>query len=693
MASAAVSRRHFISSADDFGTHQFSGAVADEYLSKQGLPAGTLDDPKWTTTSADKVAAAVMDWAHDKGASVYTHWFQPLGASGLRHGLTGQVQNAMFSFGADGKVKHEFKGKELLKGETDGSSYPNGGMRATHTAGGYTIIDPTSPIFLRGDTVFVPTVFVSFYGDALDEKTPLLRSMRAVSEEAVRLLKHLGLDAKTVQPNIGLEQEFFLVPRKEYYRRPDLQFAGRTVMGKNASRGQETCDHYMSAINPIALACMQEVQHECFMLGIPLRTRHREVAPNQYEFAPLFGLATTQIDQNLSVMQILEEVAARHGLAALNEEKPFNDVNGSGKHNNFSLGTDTGINLLNVGQLNKATGNPEAFPLLMACIVRAVDLHGDLMRMAIASPGNDFRLGACEAPPAITSTYLGESLTSYLEDAMKTGKFAEYVPQEATVDLGIPSVAPFTVPAEDRNRTSPFPFGGHRFEFRAVGSAQNVSMVNTVLCSIFADSFAEMSKQIEGGKDGKDVAISFLKDHWKCIMNGDNYSEEWPIEAGKRGVWRIDSGVEAMKRISEPKNVALFEGLKVMSKKECDARAECMHDHYSGYVEIEANAMLDMFQQHVIPSVKAAEDLGHLLPGLEAAVAAVEKGLHGLHGAPDAYGKATLARVLRLETMIDARAVADKAEAVVPADLWTLATYSELLFLDKQQGAWAGEEE
>ena len=291
-----------------------------------------------------------------------------------------------------------------------------------------------------------------------------------------------------------------------------------------------------------------------------------------------------------------------------------------------------------MGQLNKATGNPEAFPLLMACIVRAVDLHGDLMRMAIASPGNDFRLGACEAPPAITSTYLGESLTSYLEDAMKTGKFAEYVPQEATVDLGIPSVAPFTVPAEDRNRTSPFPFGGHRFEFRAVGSAQNVSMVNTVLCSIFADSFAEMSKQIEGGKDGKDVAISFLKDHWKCIMNGDNYSEEWPIEAGKRGVWRIDSGVEAMKRISEPKNVALFEGLKVMSKKECDARAECMHDHYSGYVEIEANAMLDMFQQHVIPSVKVRRRTAHLHGSVHAAciapcVLASPPPMHPLHSA------------------------------------------------------------
>jgi glutamine synthetase len=692
VATAAVSRRHFISSADDFGTHLFSGATADEYLIKQGLPAGTLDDPKWTTTSADKVAAAVMDWAHDKGATVYTHWFQPMGASGLRHGLTGQVQNAMFSFGADGKVVHKLKGSDLLKGETDGSSYPNGGMRATHTAGGYTIIDATSPIFLRGDTVFVPTVFVSFHGDALDEKTPLLRSMRAVSDEGVRLLKHLGMEVKGLQPNIGLEQEFFLVPRKDFYRRPDLQMAGRTVLGKNAPRGQETCDHYMSAINPVAMACMQEVQHECFMLGIPLRTRHREVAPNQYEFAPLFGLATTQIDQNLMVMQILEEVAARHGLAALIEEKPFNDINGSGKHNNFSLGTDTGVNLLNVGQVTQASGNPALFPMLMACIVRAVDLHGDLMRMAIASPGNDFRLGACEAPPAITSTYLGESLTSYLEEAMKTGTFKEYVPQQAQVDLGIPTVAPFTVPAEDRNRTSPFPFGGHRFEFRAVGSAQNVSMVNTVLCSIFADSFAEMSRQIEGGKQPAEVATSFLKTHWKCIMNGDNYSEAWPIEAGKRGVWRIDSGVEAMKRISEPKNVALFEGLKVLSKKECEARAEVMHDHYSGYVEIEAGAMLDMLRQHVIPSVKAA-DLGAMVPSLEAAAASVEKGLHGMHAAPDAYAKATLARVLRLETMIDARAVADKAEAAVPADLWTLATYSELLFLDKNQGAWTSDEE
>ena len=279
----AQKARTFISSSEDYGTHVFKVAVADQYLTKQGLPAGLLDDPKWTQTESDKVAAAVMEWANEKGASVFTHWFQPMGASGVRHGMSGQVQNAMFVFGDDGKPKWKLSGKELLKGETDGSSYPSGGMRATHTAGGYTILDPTSPIFMRGDTIFIPTVFVSFYGDALDEKTPLLRSMKSVSTETTRLMKNLGYSVDSVVPNIGLEQEFFLIPRKELYRRPDLQLTGRTIMGKNAPRGQEMCDHYMAPLNPIALACIQEMQHECFMMGIPLKTRHREVAPNQYE--------------------------------------------------------------------------------------------------------------------------------------------------------------------------------------------------------------------------------------------------------------------------------------------------------------------------------------------------------------------------------------------------------------------------
>jgi len=681
----AISQRTFMSSLEDYGTHVFKGSVADAYLAKQGLPAGLLDDPSWTSTSADKVAAAVQEWANDKGASVYTHWFQPMGSTEVRLGMSGQVHNAMFAFGKDGKVKFgEFKGKELLKGETDGSSYPSGGMRATHTAGGYTVLDPSSPIFLRGDTIYIPTVFVSFYGDALDEKTPLLRAMQAVSNEGVRLLKHLGVSAAAVYPNIGLEQEFFLIPREAFYKRPDLQLTGRSVMGKLAPRGQEMCDHYMAPPNQLAMACMREIQHECFMLGIPLKTRHREVAPNQYEFAPLFGIATTQIDQNLMVMQIANEVAARHDMACLFQEKPFMGINGSGKHNNFSLGTDTGVNLLNVGQIAKASGGPEAFAVIMSAIVSAVDTYGDLMRMAIASPGNDFRLGACEAPPAIVSTYLGDDITDYLDGFRKSKSLKPYVPNTKEINLGVKSIAPFTVPAEDRNRTSPFPYGGHRFEFRAVGSSQNVSMVNTVLCTIFADAFSRVSTEIEAGKKATDVAAALLDKHWKVIFNGNGYSEEWPVEAGKRGVWRIDSGVEAMARLSAPENIALFEKMGVLSEKECIARTAVMHEHYFGTVEMEALTMVDMIKQHVLPSIKKAEQC---TKAVEAGLAAVEAGIKKIHAADSEYTKAQVARELRLETMVTCREACDKAEETVPADLWTLATYKELLFLDANQGA------
>ena len=582
--------RGFMSAIEDYGKHCFQGAEADAYLAKQGLPAGLLSDHSWTTSekTADSVAKAIMEWAGDRGASVFTHWFQPLGAAGVRVGMTGQVHNAFFTFGDDGKPKFSFKGKELLKGETDGSSYPSGGMRATHTAGGYTVLDPTSPVFIRGDTVYIPTVFVSFYGQALDEKTPLHRAMTTLNKETTRLCKNLGYDISGAQPNIGLEQEYFLIPRAAYYKRLDLQMTGRTIMGKNAPRGQEMCDHYMKAPNQVALECIKEIQHECFLMGIPMRTRHSEVAPNQYECAPMFGIASTQIDQNIMFMQIAEEVAARHGMACLHHEKPFAGVNGSGKHNNFSIGTLDGVNLLNAEQVTQAAGKPDVFATVMSAIVRAVDLNGDLMRMAIASPGNDFRLGACEAPPAIISTYLGESITAYLEEFKASKEFKNYVPQAATVDLGVPAIAPFTVPAEDRNRTSPFPYGGHRFEFRAVGSTQNVSMVNTVLCTIFAESFAAFSEQIEGGAKPADVAAKALEDHWKVIFNGNGYSEEWPIEAGKRGVWRIDSGVESMSALGSPKNIALFEKMNVLSKEEAVARVAVMHEHYAGTVEMEA---------------------------------------------------------------------------------------------------------
>ncbi|GMI34468.1 hypothetical protein TrCOL_g13153 [Triparma columacea] len=679
------SRRAFASTEayDHYGSHLFKGDVADKYLKAHGSSSALLDDPSWTDHSADTVAAAVLDWAADNGADTYCHWFQPMAANGVRHGLTGQVQNKMLEFDrTTNKIKWDFKGKDLVKGETDGSSFPNGGLRATHTAGGYLAVDTSSNIFLRGDTIFIPSAFVSYYGAALDEKTPLLRANEALNTQGKRLLSLLGYDVEEIVANIGLEQEIFLVPRDQYLRRPDLQMTGRTVIGKNAPRGQEMCDHYMappSTAQP-ALEAMQEMQEECWLMGIPLKTRHREVAPNQYEFAPLFGTNTTQIDQNIMVMQVIEEVAAKHGLAALLQEKPFNDVNGSGKHNNWSLGTTGGVNLLNPAQLNKASGNADSFPVIMSAIISAVAEHGDLMRMAISCPGNDFRLGACEAPPAIVSTYLGDDMTSYLE-AFKDGKTGEYNPGLKTLDLGTSSVMPFNVPAEDRNRTSPFPYGGARFEFRAVGSSQNVSMVNTVLNTITAQKFKQFADAIEGGASPSAVAGEALNKSWKAIFNGDNYDEANQQMLTDRGVWRIDSGVEAINQLSADKNKTLFSEMDVMTSDECDARAVILHDHYTGTVEMEALVLVDMIQQHIIPSVKEANVPG--VGDLEKAVSTLKDAVKEIHAAGSSYEQAKLARVLRLETMIDIREVCDKAEELVPADLWTLATYKELMFLDQ----------
>ena len=588
----------------------------------------------------------------------------------------------MLKFDSNGEIAQDFKGKTLVKGETDGSSFPNGGLRGTHCAGGYLAVDTSSPILCRGDTIFIPSAFVSYYGAALDEKTPLLRSNSALDKNGSRLFGLLGGDASTgVQANIGLEQELFLVPREQYYRRPDLQLTGRTIMGKNAPRGQEMCDHYMGPLSSAtsALACMQEIQDECWRMGIPLKTRHREVAPNQFEFAPLYGSNTTQIDQNVFVMQIIEEVAAKHDLAALLQEKPFNDVNGSGKHNNWSIATRSGTQFFDPGDVMEATGNPDAFPVVMAAIVAAVDEHGDLMRAAIANPGNDFRLGACEAPPAIVSTYLGDDMTSYLE-AFMNGQSAKYEPSKKTLDLGTREVAPFEVPAEDRNRTSPFPYGGARFEFRAVGSAQNVSLVNTVLNTIAAEKFANFADRIEAGEDPADVAREALKKHWKVIFNGDNYCEDNQKMLTDTGVWRIDSGVEAIAALTSEKNVALFEKMSVFNGKELSSRQDVLHEHYTGTVEMEALTMIDMINQHVIPSVKAAE-VGPL-DELAAAVTTLKAAVAEVHAAETSMGQAELARVLRLETMIDIREICDAAEEVVPDDLWTLATYKELLFLD-----------
>lgn len=670
-------------SLEGYGRHLFKGAVAAPYLEAQGLPKNTLEDSAWTMdgAKADKVAFAVAEWAKDNGASVYCHWFQPLAASGVRHGLSGQVQNHFFEFDKDGVAQWDFKGKNILKGETDGSSYPNGGLRATHTAGGYLSVDPTSPIFLRGDTIFIPASLVSYHGHALDEKTPLLRSCDALSREAKRLMKHIGFNISGVSPSIGLEQELFFVPRDAYLKRTDLQMTGRTVIGRLGVRGQEMCDHYMAppSLASPALACMQEIQEQCFAMGIPLRTRHREVAPNQYEFAPLFGFVTTQVDQNIMVMQIIEEVAVRYGLAALLQEKPFDQVNGSGKHNNWSIFTDCGTNLFNVGQLNQNSGSADAFPIVMSAITKAVMENGDLMRMAIASPGNDFRLGACEAPPAIMSVYLGDDMTNYLE-AFKNGENKPYTPTTKKLETGVEKLAPVEVPAEDRNRTSPFPYGGHRFEFRAVGSSQNVSLVNTVLNTITAKAFKDFSDAIEKGATPAEVARESLKASWKVIFNGNGYDEANQERLTKDGLWRIDSGVESMARFTADKNVKLFEEMGIFTPPECAARQTILIDQYVGNVEMEALSMIDMVQQHVIPSCKEAGITGYDLDGV---VSTLKKDLAAVHAESDEVKRGTLARTLRLETMVSLRAVVDEVEGICPAELWTLATYKDLMFLDQ----------
>ena len=664
-----------------YGEDVFKGAIADKYLKKEGLKLADLEDYSWINDASkpDKIAKAMLSWALDKGATSFCHWFQPM-TSTFRHGDTGQVQMSMLEFERDGTTTFELKGKHILFGETDGSSYPNGGMRATHTAGGYLAIDPSSPVFLRDDCMFIPACFVSYKGKALDEKTPLHRAHQSMSKQGARLFKHLGFEVTGMVNNIGLEQELFFIPREAYERRMDLQFTGRTVLGKMPARGQEGCDHYMAPINVAgpAMACMKEIQQQCYKLGIPLKTRHREVAPNQYEFAPEFGSVITQTDQNLVVMQICEEVASKHGLVALLQEKPFAGVNGSGKHNNWSISTLCGAQLLNPGDLTQRSGNPEIFPIVMSAIVAAVDEYGDLMRLAISSPGNDFRLGAMEAPPSVISTYLGPQLTAYLKD-FSEGNVYEYKPATSPINLGVDIMPIVHAPAEDRNRTSPFPYGGHRFEFRAVGSSQNVSLVNTVLNALTAKKFAEISEGVEAGKDAVAVAQEMLKKHFKVIYNGNGYDPAWPAEADKLGITHIDSGVEAIDKFVAEKNVKMFEDLKVFDAAECAARRTILLDLYVGTIEMEVGCMIDMINQHAIPSAKAA---GIDAAGMSTGVVKLEAALKEMHAAADEYEAAKLARVLRLDTMIDVRKVVDDVEAICPADKWTLATYKELLFVD-----------
>ena len=674
---------------EEYGQNVFRGALAGKYLRRYGRSAALLQDVTWTARKddAEAVAAALRDWAVERGATSYCHWFQPMGSGGVRHGQAACVQISMLSFDKAGKPSWEFDAGDLLTGETDGSSYPNGGMRATHTAGGYLAIDPVSPPFLRDDVMYIPSAFMAYTGQALDEKTPLHRACDALSREGKRLLGLLGIETSGLIANIGLEQEIFLVPRDAYYARPDLQFVGRTLLGKTPARGQEMCDHYMAPLtsSTAVLQCMQAIQEECYKIGIPLKTRHREVAPNQYEFAPLFGDCRVQTDQNLVVMQIIEETAACFGLAALMQEKPFAGINGSGKHNNWSFSTNEGLQLLNPKMIMEKTGNKDLFAIVMAAVVRGVDVYGDLLRMSIASPGNDFRLGAMEAPPAVMSTYLGPALTDFLTKYAAGEATEGYVPAKAELPFGVRSIKPMAIPAEDRNRTSPFPYGGNRFEFRAAGSSQNVSMINTVLNALTAEGMKVIADRVSAGEKPKAVAQDLLNKHMKCVFNGNGYDPAWPDKAKEQGVWRIDRGVDAICEMTSEKNVAFFSGLGVFTAEECEARKSVMLEHYTGLVEMEALCLKDIILTHVVPSVEAsgAKDLTAAIALNDAATTLQSKAKELMAAAEaDLPRAARMAHDLRFGAMAEIRELCDASEATCKGDAWSLATYKELLFLD-----------
>ena len=619
-----------------------------------------------------------------------------MGAGGVRHGQAAGVQISMLSFDEDNSPYYHFTGKELLSGETDGSSYPHGGLRATHTAGGYLVVDPVSPPFVRGDCLFIPAAFISYTGMALDEKTPLHRACAALSNQGCRMLKALGVDSKGLICNIGLEQEFFLVPRESYYARPDLQYAGRTLLGAPPARGQEMSDHYMAPTSQstAALACLQEVQEECFRLGIPLKTRHREVAPGQYELVPLFGDCRVESDRNLILMQIIEETAAKFGLSALLNEKPFDGINGSGKHNNWSFATVEGLQLLNPSQAFQKTGSPHVFPAAIAAVVRGVHKYGDLMRQSIATPGNDFRLGGMEAPPVVISTYLGTSLADYLQRYIAGEEVGAYAPAKHELPFGVGTLPRIRVPSEDRNRTSPFPYGGNRFEFRAAGSSQNMAPINTVLNTLTAEGMKVIADRIEAGEGAQTVIADILKSSWASVFNGDGYSASWPEEAKAKGLWSIASSVDAISSLTSEKNVALFESMGVLTADECEARQNVCLSHYLKTVEVEASSLKEMIKSYILPACAACgvesrvahapTDAAPTMAALETSADALEEAVAAIDelSKTDLVAAAREAHDLRLGKMLEIRRICDSAEVLCRRDVWPLAQYKDLLFLD-----------
>jgi glutamine synthetase len=695
---------------DLFGVNVFNEEVQRQRLPKPVFKAlqktikqGAPLDP----TVADAVAAAMKDWAIEKGATHFTHLFQPM------TGITAEKHDSFITPNGDGGAIAEFSGKELIKGEPDASSFPSGGVRSTFEARGYTAWDPTSPAYVmenpNGSTLVIPTAFLSWTGEALDKKTPLLRSMEALSAQAMRILKLFGnKDAVKVFTTVGPEQEYFLIDKNFYYARPDLVTCGRTLFGAPPPKGQELEDQYFGSIPERVLACMSDAEAELFKLGVPVRTRHNEVAPSQYEIAPIFENSNLATDHQNLIMELLRKTADKYGLVALLHEKPFAGINGSGKHNNWSMSTDTGENLLNPGD------NPHdnaQFLVFCSAVIRAVAKYSEILRLSIASAHNDHRLGANEAPPAIISIFLGEQLNDVFEQIEKGG--AKSSKQGGTFITGVSVLPHLPKEAGDRNRTSPFAFTGNKFEFRAVGSSQNISGANTVLNTIVAESLDYIATRLEGDvKQGKDLnkAIQDLlpgivKESKKVIFNGNNYAEEWHNEAAKRGLPNLKNTIESLPVVTRKDTIDLFTKYKVYTEKELNSRFNILAEAYAKTLNIEANTAIMMARQMILPaalryqkevadSVAAAKSAGVPNPpgadtlstlsgataDLQKSVAALEKA-QAHHGDGDAFSHAKHMREHVFPGLSEVRKAADRLETIVADDLWPLPTYREMLFI------------
>lgn len=692
-----------------FGANVFNDEAMQVYLPKavfKKLKKTIEDGLELDNDIADSVAHGMKEWAIDRGATHYTHWFQPL------TGVTAEKHDSFISAPKNGKVIMEFSAKELTKGESDASSFPSGGLRATFEARGYTAWDCTSPAFLKKDslgvTLYIPTAFCSYKGEALDKKTPLLRSMQAINTQALRILRLFGnTTSHRVVPSVGAEQEYFIVDRDKYLQRKDLIYTGRTLFGAMPPKGQELEDHYFGSIRERIASYMNDINHELWMLGVPAKTQHNEVAPAQHELAPVYEQVNVAVDHNQVTMETMKKVAGRHGLTCLLNEKPFAGVNGSGKHNNWSLTSDDGINMLNPGDTPHENIQ---FLLVLACILKAVDRHADLLRESAACVGNDHRLGAHEAPPAIISVFLGDQLEDVIDQLCSVGEATHSI-QGSKLRTGVATLPNFETDATDRNRTSPFAFTNNKFEFRMVGSSDSIASPNIVLNTIVAESFKEAADILEVSEDFDEAVHDMIKqlftNHRRIIFNGNGYSNEWVEEAKKRGLSNLPSMIDAIPALVSESSIKLFESFEVFTRKELESRVEIEYEAYAKAINIEAKAMIDIAGKSIIPAViryttRLADSIIKLKTAmsdidtyaqssilidvnahLKSAKLALENLIKLMDDAGEVVGVDKHARYMReviVPAMEELRKPVDELEMIVDKDLWPMPSYGDLLF-------------